>query len=435
MVEGKGLLNMRPMHGAHDRRSPMGQTEAMSDEGNVLAMPSAPEAIELRHLRAFVAVADDLNFSRAARRLFISQPALSRQIRTLERLIGCELFRRNTQRVELKMSGEALLAQAEPLLADLADAIATTRSVGGELAGRMVKLWKPWMDASIDITDLEKNRAAVEELHSRFEPPDGVTVAPVVAGGVQGLRLTPQSASDGMILFVHGGGHIVGSAFGYRHLAGAVAAAAGTPTLLVDYRLAPEHPYPSSLDDTLRAYRWLLGTGVPADKITVVGDSSGGGLVMSLLLSLREQDIPLPAGAALLCPWVDLSGRTQQPPHDSANPLVPLIPEMARHFAQLYLDGHPEDDPIVDPLHADLTGLPPLLIHVSSGEFVLPEAQLLATHGRACGMDVTTRIYRVPAHDFRVFWTFLPEAASALEQLGQFIRHVTRTRVAEQLAK
>ena len=389
----------------------------------------APEAIELRHLRAFVSVADDLNFSRAAERLFISQPALSRQIRALERLIGCELFRRSTQRVELTVSGEALLAQAKPLLADLADAIATTRSVGGELAGRMVQLWKPWMEASIGVTDLEQNRAAVEELHSRFAPPEGVTVGPVVAGGVQALRLAPPSASDGMILFVHGGGHISGSAFGYRHLAGAVAAAAGTPALLVDYRLAPEHPYPSSLHDLLRAYRWLLDTGVPPGKITVVGDSSGGGLAMSLLLSLREQDIPLPAGAGLLCPWVDLGGRTHRPPQDSSNPLVPLIPEMARHFAQLYLDGHPEDDPIVDPLHADLTGLPPLLIHASSGEFVLQEAQLLAKHGRACGMDVTTTIYRVPTHDFHVFWTFLPEAASALEQVGQFIRDVTTARV------
>src|SRR6185295_18217408 len=113
----------------------MGQTGSMDEPQNVLALPQAPDAIELRHLRAFVAVADDLNFSRAAERLFISQPALSRQIRSLERLIGCDLFRRSTQRVELTVSGEALLAQARPLLADLATAITTARAVGGELAG------------------------------------------------------------------------------------------------------------------------------------------------------------------------------------------------------------------------------------------------------------------------------------------------------------
>ena len=114
----------------------MGQTGSMDGPQNVLALPQAPDAIELRHLRAFVAVADDLSFSRAAQRLFISQPALSRQIRGLERLVGCDLFRRSTQRVELTLAGEALLARARALLTDLDDAISVTRSVGGELADR-----------------------------------------------------------------------------------------------------------------------------------------------------------------------------------------------------------------------------------------------------------------------------------------------------------
>src|SRR5262249_30224700 len=140
-------------HGAGPRRAAMGQTGTMDGPQNVpapnvLALPQAPDAIELRHLRAFVAVADDLSFSRAAQRLFISQPALSRQIRGLERLLGCDLFRRSTQRVELTLAGEALLARARTLLADLDDAISVTRSVGGELAGRMALLWEPWARAS-----------------------------------------------------------------------------------------------------------------------------------------------------------------------------------------------------------------------------------------------------------------------------------------------
>ena len=121
----------------------MGQTGVMDGPQNVLALPQTPDAIELRHLRAFVAVAEDLSFSRAAQRLFITQPALSRQIRGLERLVGCDLFRRSTQRVELTLAGEALLARARALLADLDDAISVTRSVGGELAGRMAMLWEP----------------------------------------------------------------------------------------------------------------------------------------------------------------------------------------------------------------------------------------------------------------------------------------------------
>src|SRR6266576_357312 len=170
----------------------MGQTGSMDGPQNVLALPQAPDAIELRHLRAFVAVADDLSFSRAAQRLFISQPALSRQIRGLERLVGCDLFRRSTQRVELTLAGEALLARARALLADLDDAISVTRSVGGELAGRMALLWEPWARASAEVADLDAIRAALEELHGKFTLPPDVAVAPVIAGGVPALRIIPR---------------------------------------------------------------------------------------------------------------------------------------------------------------------------------------------------------------------------------------------------
>src|SRR5436190_8636031 len=241
----------------------MGQTGTMDGPQNVpapnvLALPQAPDAIELRHLRAFVAVADDLSFSRAAQRLFISQPALSRQIRGLERLVGCDLFRRSTQRVELTLAGEALLARARALLADLDDAISVTRSVGGELAGRMALLWEPWARASADVADLDGIRAALEELHGKFTPPPDVAVAPVIAGGVPALRVTPETTSPApaTVLYLHGGGHVAGSAFGYRHLAAAIATAARAPALVLDYRLAPEHPYPAAVQDAVNAYLW-----------------------------------------------------------------------------------------------------------------------------------------------------------------------------------
>src|SRR6266536_1892171 len=392
----------------------MGQTGSMDGPQNVLALPQAPDAIELRHLRAFVAVADDLSFSRAAQRLFISQPALSRQIRGLERLVGCDLFRRSTQRVELTLAGEALLARARALLADLDDAISVTRSVGGELAGRIALLWEPWARASADVADLDGIRAALEELHAQFTPPADVTVAPVIAGGVPALRITPETASPAAatVLFLHGGGHVAGSAFGYRHLAAALALAARAPALVIDYRLAPEHPYPAAVQDAVNAYLWLRDTG---------GDSAAGGLVMTLLLALRERDLPMPAGAALLCPWVDLTGRTQRPAQDS--PLV-FSPEMAHRLAQAYLAGHPADDPLLSPLQTSLAGLPPLLIHAASGDAVLQEAQLLARHAIQCGVDASITVYPVPTHDFHIFWSFLPEARDAIDQLGRFVRTV-----------
>jgi acetyl esterase/lipase len=236
--------------------------------------------------------------------------------------------------------------------------------------------------------------------------------------------LSPPTPDEGTILFLHGGSHIAGSAFGYRHLAGAIATATTMPTLLVDYRLAPEHPYPAGLHDAIHAYQWLLDTGQRPEAVTIVGDSSGAGLAMSLLLALRDQGVPRPAGAALLCPWVDLTGRTQRPPQDS--PIL-FIPEMARLFADAYLAGQPADDPLLDPLHADLAGLPPLLIHAASGDSVLQEAQLLARHAQSCGVPTTLTIYPVPTHDFHIFWSFLPEAATALEQLSRFIHDATNT--------
>ena len=393
---------------------------------NVLALPQAPDAIELRHLRAFVAVAEDLSFSRAAQRLFISQPALSRQIRGLERLLGCDLFRRSTQRVELTLAGESLLARARVLLADLDDAISVTRSVGGELAGRMALLWEPWARASADVADLDGIRAALEELHGKFTSPPDVAVAPVIAGGMPALRLTPEAASPAAatVLYLHGGGHVAGSAFGYRHLAAAIATAARAPALVIDYRLAPEHPYPAAVQDAVNAYLWLRDTGGDESKIVVAGDSSAGGLVMSLLLALRERGLPVPAGAALLCPWVDLTGRTQRPPQDS--PLV-FSPEMAHRLAQAYLAGHPVDDPLLSPLQTSLAGLPPLLIQAASGDAVLQEAQLLARHATQCGVDASITVYPVPTHDFHIFWSFLREARDAIDEIGRFVRTMTST--------
>src|SRR5215468_2168862 len=393
----------------------------MDDGRNVLALPHSPEGIELRHLRAFVAVAEDLSFSKAAQKLFITQPALSRQIRGLERLVGCDLFRRSTQRVELTLAGEALLAHARTLLAGMNDAVTAARSVGGELAGRMALLWEPWARASAGDADWDHVRAAVEDLHGRFAPPAEVTVAPVIAGGVPALRIKPDQPSDAVVLYLHGGGYVGGSAFGYRHLAGAVAVAAPATTLVADYRLAPEHPHPAAVQDAVNAYLWLLDATAPA-KIVVVGDSSGGGLVMTLLLALREREIPQPAGAVLMCPWVDLDCRTQRPPRES--PIL-FSPEQARRLAQAYLSGQDIDDPGLTPLRTGLAGLPPLLIHAASGDSVLQEAQLLAKHGRECGVDTTITVYPVPTHDFHIFWTFLPEAMQALDQIGAFIRDLT----------
>jgi len=419
--------------------------------GEVLAFPQAPDGVEVRHLRAFVAVAEELNFGRAAARLYVSQPALSRQIRALERLVGCELLRRSTHRVELTVAGSALLDRARRLLADLDEAIATTQSVGGELANRMATLWAPVLELASADQDIEAMRTAYEEFLAQAQPPEGVTVIPAHAGGVPALCLRPPRESgvaasssaryaggpdtpaarpaaanaaassparpaagvgEPAMLFLHGGGFAVGSAYGYRALVGALVAAAGVPAVVPDYRLAPEHPFPAALEDALSAYRWLVEQR-GADRVVLVGDSVGGGLCCSLLLTLRDEGLPLPAGAVLLCPAVDLvTTSTDDEEQDAA----------LRRTSDAYLSGHPADDPLVSPLRGDLTGLPPLLVQTATGDFVLPEARRLVEKATAQGVDARLELYPADTHVFHVFWSFLPEATDALQQAGAFIR-------------
>jgi acetyl esterase/lipase len=381
----------------------------------VLRFPQTPDAIELRHLRSFVAVAEELNFSRAAARLFLTQPALSRQIRALERLVGCDLLRRTTHRVELTVAGECLLGPALRLLTDLDDAVSATRSVGGELANRADALWDPVTEASAD-ADLQEMRTAYEAVQEPFAPPPEINIRSVNAGGVPALRLSPGPDRPTAVLFLHGGGYVMGSAFGHRPLVGALAAAADTAVLVPDYRLAPEHPFPAAITDAISAYTWLLDTGTPPNQMTCVGDSAGAALVLSLLLALKQDELPLPGSAVLMCPSIDLTCASFEKPLSQGDDA------RMRRCGQLYLNGHPAEDPMVNPLNADLSGLPPLLIQAGTADPFYNDAKLITDHALTHGVDAQLELYPVDTHDFQVFWSFLPEAADALQQAGQFIR-------------
>jgi epsilon-lactone hydrolase len=390
-------------------------------DGKVLALPAAPDAIELRHLRAFTAVAEELNFARAASRLFISPPALSRQIRALERLVGCELFRRSTHRVELTLAGEALLDRAGLLLTGLDDAVQRARSVGGELSVRLARLWAPTSESAYTDTDteLQDMRDAFEALLGQFSAPPEIQIRSINTGGVPSLLLGTRPEQPADVLYLHGGGYLAGSAFGYRPLVGAMAAAADTTIVLPEYRLAPEHPFPAAVEDAQRVYRWLLGRGVAAEQVTVCGDSSGAGLVLSLLLSLKEQGEPMPGGAMLLCPGL-------MPPQDrSPSEAAPLwTEEQQTRFAEYYLAGHPNDDPIVAPLNADLSGLSPLCIQAGTGDDLLVDARRIADHARCHGVAVELQLYPVDTHIFQIFWSFLAQAADAVHKAGVFAKRV-----------
>jgi monoterpene epsilon-lactone hydrolase len=394
-------------------------TEA-NDSADVLRLRSTPDAIEVRHLRGFVAVAEELNFSRAATRLYLTQPALSRQIRTLERLVGCDLLRRSTHQVELTLAGEALLDKARALLADLDSAVETARSVGGELVGRANRLWAPLNEEGRE-GELRTMRQAYEAMLAQVPVPDDVAVLPITADGVPGLHVTGDPAHGPTVLHIHGGGHVLGSAYGYRSLAGALARSTGSGVLVPDYRLAPEHPYPAALDDVRSTYLWLLEQGADAGQIVVSGDRSAGSLALALLLSLRDQDLPLPAGAALLCPGLldpaaILAGTSALKGQDDF--------EAIARVTAWYVQDNAADDPLVTPLHADLTGLPPLLVQAATGDIAAGEARQLAERAVDSGVEVVFELYPVDTHIFQLFWSFLPEAQEALAKVGEFAARV-----------
>jgi acetyl esterase/lipase len=399
----------------------------MDDRGRVLSFPQAPDAVELRHLRAFVAVAEELNFGRAAARLYVSQPALSRQISGLERLVGCELLRRSTHRVELTIAGEALLDRARGILRGVDDAVAATQSVGGELASRVARMWQPLVDLTEGESDLQEMRAAYESLHAELAPPPDLQVAPVNAGGVHSLALTTEAGRATTILYLHGGGYVLGSAFGYRPLAGALAAAARTGVLVPEYRLAPEHRFPAAFDDALRAYEWLLERGTPAGRLTLAGDSSGGGLVMSLLIAAKQRGLPPPGGAVLLCPAVDSSFGLLEA-HAEGDPQAAMLIAVGRWCVEAYLGDTPLDDPLVSPLHADLEGLPPLLVQSATGDHQRHDGHALVERARSHGVAARLELYPVDTHVFQFFWSFLPEAADAMERAGRFASEIAAGR-------
>jgi epsilon-lactone hydrolase len=426
MVAAAGAAGKCPAHIAfvpdrHGRRRWCGAIiDVVAESARVLAFPAAADAIELRHLRSFVAVAEELNFGRAAERLYITQPALSRQIRSLERLVGCELLRRTTRRVELTVAGEALLERARRLLGDVDEAVAAVQSIGGEIMARIAGLWKPVADRLGDVGDLQEQRAAYEALLAHFEVPAGLQVRPVNAGGVQALVVGEDAAAPPAVLYLHGGGFVLGSAFGHRPLAGALALAAGRGVLVADYRLAPEHPFPAALDDACAAYRWMLERGGDPAQLVVGGDGSGGGLAVSLLLRLRDEGLlPLPAGAALLCPTADVKAVTLD--LDPDDPVHRLLGDFFHGCAASYLAGHPADDPHANPILADLSGLPPFLIQAATEDLLLGEARALNDRAREHGVMTELQLYPTDAHVFHLFWSFLPEAAAAIEAAGRFV--------------
>ena len=279
--------------------------------------------------------------------------------------------------------------------------------------------------AQPDEPDLAVRRANMETLSATAPMPEGVTVTPVDAGGVpcEWVEM-PGADPTRAILYFHGGGYTTGSLNTHRRFVALLSERTGARVLNVGYRLAPEHPFPAAVDDALDAYRWLIsddGGCVEAEHVVLAGDSAGGGLAAATLVALRDQPEQDPAGAALISPWTDLalSGASM----DSRAALDPMCSrEKLSVHAQHYLGAIGADAPLASPLYADLTGLPPLLIHVGDHETLLDDSMRLAERARAAGVDVTIDAVPEMIHVWHIFAGLVPESEPALDDLTTWVK-------------
>lgn len=224
------------------------------------------------------------------------------------------------------------------------------------------------------------------------------------------------------VLYFHGGGYIFGSPASHRDMMARLAVSCGGAVIGIDYRLAPEHPFPAAVEDALHAYRALLDAGADPRALFVAGDSAGGGLTLSMLLRAREAGLTLPRGAVLLSPWVDLACRNETLERNA--PYDYLTPDMLRWFASLYLWDADPRDPFASPLYADLRGLPPMLVQVGGAETLVGEAHELATRAEEAGVDAALQVWAHMPHGFQGFASMLPQGRRALAAAGRFIhRH------------
>lgn len=264
-------------------------------------------------------------------------------------------------------------------------------------------------------------RAAFEELLAGLPTPEGVTFSEAVLGGVSALECRSDGNTQaGTLLYFHGGGYVAGSARGYRGLPATLARAANISAVSIDYRLAPENPFPAAIEDGVVAFRALIEEGIEPDRIVFAGDSAGGGIVVSTLLKLRDAGHPLPAAALLLSPWVDLAcaGASFE---SKASEDPSLTPAGLRACARHYLGQGDPKDPLASPLYADLSGLPPMLIQVGSSEILLDDAVRLARAAGADGTAVRIDVWPEMIHVWQSFAFMLPEGAAAIEDAAAFI--------------
>ena len=269
---------------------------------------------------------------------------------------------------------------------------------------------------------IQQTRESVDGSMLHLPVLTGTQIETFNARGVTGDWVSwPGVASDRVLLYLHGGAYMMGSARTHRDLAARFSQAAGIRVLVPNYRLAPENPYPAALEDATAVYGWLLDQGFKPEHIAIAGDSSGGNLAVVTLLALREAGVPLPAAAILLSPWTDmtLSGESVLT-RAEVDPMIKLG-KASEQFAY-YVGNHDPTNPLISPIFANLHGLPPLLIHVGNDEVLLDDSVRLADRAGAAGTEVKLKVWEGMWHVFQSLAIRLPEGRASIEELGAFVK-------------
>lgn len=251
--------------------------------------------------------------------------------------------------------------------------------------------------------------------------PAGIEVAPVSADGLTAEWIfTAGAQRDKVIFYTHGGGYVTGSCQDHRMHVAKFVQGSGVGAFLYDYRLAPEHPHPAAVEDSLTAYRWLLGQGVSPEHIVIVGESAGGGLCLALLLALRDSGLPLPAAGVALSPWTDLkcSGASYK---TNARADISTLGSWTV-WSKYYAGENDPALPWISPLYGDLRGLPPIMIQVGDAEILLDDAVRYAQKAQDAGVDVTLRVWPGMVHCFPLLAPLFPEATQAMQETCAYIR-------------
>ncbi len=278
--------------------------------------------------------------------------------------------------------------------------------------------------------DLQKLRKGFEMLANKHPLPKHVYFKRIYIQDIPAAWIIPAKANKEIVmLYLHGGGYAVGSVNTHKALVSKIAKKAGVVALAIDYRLAPEHPFPAAIDDAISAYDYLLEQNYLPQNIFIAGDSAGGGLTIATLIALKEMGRPMPATAVCLSPWTDLAVTgTSVTEKAHLDPMI--VGYLLSEWAARYAGETPTNHPLISPLYANLSGLPPMLIQVGTDEVILDDSTRFAQKAREQGTDVTLDVWDGMIHVWQYLWYVIPEANEAIKQIAAYVNaKINRTTI------